>query len=268
MGGAAGHWVRGAGEVEEMGVLGVVELERAGERFEHAVRDAADVPALQALVVVNADAGQRGDLLAAKTRDTPLAVSGQTRLLRGDLRSPSGQELSDVVCGVHGYTAYDRSGIARRPWQYPSHRASQGSRIGASVRRAMEHSSAETTRWTSEELNRIDAAEELRIASLRRDGILRNPVTIWFVRCGDDLYVRSVNGPTAAWFRGTRVRHEGRIWAGGVEKDVVFVDADHEIDDQIDPQYRTKYGHYAAHIIDAITSPQARSTTLKLVPRA
>src|SRR5919109_2428356 len=81
--------------------------------------------------------------------------------------------------------------------------------------------------WTSDELNKIGKAEELQIASLRRDGALRNPVTIWVVRVGDDLYVRSVNGRTAAWFRGSQERHEGRIWAGGVQKDVTFVDADH-----------------------------------------
>ena len=52
------------------------------------------------------------------------------------------------------------------------------------------------TKWTSEELTKIGTAEELRIASLRRDGTLRNPVTIWVVRLGDDLYVRSANGRT------------------------------------------------------------------------
>jgi hypothetical protein len=67
------------------------------------------------------------------------------------------------------------------------------------------------TAWTSDELSKIGAAEELRIASLRRDGTLRNPVTIWVIRHGDDLYVRSVNGRTAAWFRGTQECHEGRI---------------------------------------------------------
>src|SRR5829696_8630409 len=39
--------------------------------------------------------------------------------------------------------------------------------------------------WTSDELDRIGAAEELEIASVRRDGTLRNPVTIWVVRHGD-----------------------------------------------------------------------------------
>ncbi len=41
--------------------------------------------------------------------------------------------------------------------------------------------------WTSEELNKIGRAEELEIASLRNDGTLRNPTTIWVVRLGDDL---------------------------------------------------------------------------------
>ena len=122
--------------------------------------------------------------------------------------------------------------------------------------------------WTSDELTRIGGAEELEVASLRRDGTLRNPVTIWVVRHGDDLYVRSVNGPTAAWFCGTQSRHEGRIWAGDVEKDVTFVHVADDVTDAIDDAYRTKYRRYAASIITSITSPKARSTTIKLVLRS
>jgi len=124
------------------------------------------------------------------------------------------------------------------------------------------------TAWTSDELTRIAATDELQIASRRPDGTLRNSVTIWVVRDGDDLYVRSVNGRAAAWFRGTQVRHEDRIWAGSVEKDVTFVDADDEIDGQIDDAYRAKYRHYAASIIGHIVSPEARSATIRLVPRS
>jgi hypothetical protein len=114
----------------------------------------------------------------------------------------------------------------------------------------------------------METAEELQIAPLRNNGTLRNPVTIWAVRFGDDLYVRSVNGRTSAWFHGVQVRHEGHIRAGGVEKDVTFVEeADDEINDQIDAAYRAKYSHYAASIINHIVSPGARSATLKLVPR-
>ena len=52
--------------------------------------------------------------------------------------------------------------------------------------------------WKSDELNKIGKADELEIASLRHDGTLRKPTPIWVVRICDDLYVRSVNGPTSA----------------------------------------------------------------------
>src|SRR5574342_718566 len=101
------------------------------------------------------------------------------------------------------------------------------------------------TPWTNDELNKIGRAEELQIAFLRRDGILRNPVTIWVVRVGDELYVRSVNGRGSGWFRGTQVHHEGHIQAGGVDKDVTFMEeADPNINEQIDAAYRTKYRRY------------------------
>ena len=123
------------------------------------------------------------------------------------------------------------------------------------------------TAWTKDELTRIGDAEELEIASTRRDGTLGSPRTIWVVPVGSDLYVRSVNGPTAAWFRGTQVRREGRIQAGGLDRDVAFADADHTLDDDIDAAYRSKYRRYARSITDSITSPGARSTTTRLLPR-
>jgi hypothetical protein len=121
------------------------------------------------------------------------------------------------------------------------------------------------TAWTNEELTRIASADELQIAPRRRDGTLRNPRTIWVVRHGDDLYVRSVNGRTSAWFRGAQVRHEALIRAGGVDKDVRLVEVD-DLNEEIDAAYRTKYRRYAPSIIDAIVSPQARAATLRLVP--
>jgi hypothetical protein len=123
------------------------------------------------------------------------------------------------------------------------------------------------TQWTRDELTKIGSAEELQIASLRRDGTLRKPVTIWVVIYDNSLCVRSVKGPTAAWFRGTQERHEGRIRAGGVEKDVTFVEAGHDIDDEVDAAYRAKYRRYAGNILNSVLTPQARSTTIKLEPR-
>ncbi|MFD9514923.1 DUF2255 family protein [Streptomyces mirabilis] len=121
--------------------------------------------------------------------------------------------------------------------------------------------------WTDDELDRVGSAEELVIASVRHDGALSKQRTIWVVRVGDGIYVRSVYGPVSHWFRTTRTRQEGHIRAGGVDKDVSFLDADHDINGQVDSAYRSKYGHYAAEIIKAITSPEASSTTMRLVPR-
>jgi hypothetical protein len=122
--------------------------------------------------------------------------------------------------------------------------------------------------WMSDELNKIGKAEELQIASLRQDGTLRNRVTIWVVRVGDDLYVRSVNGRTSTWFRGVQTRYEGQIRAGGVVKDVTFIEEpDPNINEQIDAAYRTKYRRYAASIVNTTLTPEARAATIKLVPR-
>jgi hypothetical protein len=122
--------------------------------------------------------------------------------------------------------------------------------------------------WTSEELDRIGNAEELEIAPRQPDGRLRKPLPIWVVRVGDGLYVRSYRGRAGAWYRAAQATHTGRIWAGGVEKDVVFVEeADPALNDQIDAAYRVKYNRYPQYVAPMVT-PEVRATTLKLIPHA
>ena len=120
--------------------------------------------------------------------------------------------------------------------------------------------------WTSGELRKIAAAPELALASLRRDDTRGHPVTIWVVRVGDDLYVRSWRGPNGRWFRDARASREGHIAAGGVERDVNLVDAPEDVNDAIDDAYRGKYGRYSSYV-PPMLAPQARATTLKLIPR-
>jgi hypothetical protein len=86
-------------------------------------------------------------------------------------------------------------------------------------------------------------------------------------RVDDDLFVRSVNGRSSDWFRGTQRRHEGRIRAGGVEKDVAFVEADTDLEARIDDAFREKYGRYARGVVATTLTPLARSATLQLVPQ-
>lgn len=50
------------------------------------------------------------------------------------------------------------------------------------------------TSWPPDQLERIGSAEEIRLASRRTDGTLRPYVTMWVVRAGGNLYVRSAYG--------------------------------------------------------------------------
>lgn len=124
------------------------------------------------------------------------------------------------------------------------------------------------TDWTSDELDRIGEARELRVAGRRADGRLRKPVVIWGVRVDGNFYIRSVKGTEAGWFRGTRPLHEGSISSGGVEKDVTFEDVDpaDPVNERIDAVYRQKYGAGSSSVA-AITADAARQATLKVRPR-
>ncbi|NEA98960.1 DUF2255 family protein [Streptomyces sp. SID13726] len=121
------------------------------------------------------------------------------------------------------------------------------------------------TIWTNDELTRIEGAEELRISPLRSNGTPREPLPVWVVRDGDDLYVRSFRGGAGSWYRAARSSLAGRIRCGGVAKDVIFAEVpDTDVNDRIDAAYRTKYGRYGASYVDPLVA--ARDTTLKLVP--
>jgi len=128
-----------------------------------------------------------------------------------------------------------------------------------------------TTAWTTEELDRIDGAGEVDIATRRADGSLRSDRIVWTVRHGDAVYVRSVNGVDAAWYRGVQTRHEGRLAAAGLRRDIAFVesgehaDGDRGLDDALDEAYRVKYGR-TSRPVARITADLARATTLRLDP--
>ena len=76
------------------------------------------------------------------------------------------------------------------------------------------------TAWTSRELDRLAAAEQLEITTARGDGSLRAWVPIWGVRVGDELYVRSYRGSEGAWHRHATRQAAARIRAAGIERDV------------------------------------------------
>ena len=119
--------------------------------------------------------------------------------------------------------------------------------------------------WNPTELATISGTREVEVSSLREDGTLTKPVIIWAVRVGEELYVRSVNGDAAAWWKAAEGRHEGRLEAGDVAVDVGWEDAVGERDEEIDAAYEAKYGP-SPHV-DAINAAAAKATTIRVVPR-
>ena len=124
--------------------------------------------------------------------------------------------------------------------------------------------------WTDDELRRVGAATELQIATRRDDGSLRPYVTIWIVRAGDNLYVRSAYGAENPWFRRATASGSGRIRAGGIERDVTFTPAselDAATQAAVDAAYHAKYDRYGPQIVGTVTGPHAAPVTLRLVPQ-
>ena len=122
------------------------------------------------------------------------------------------------------------------------------------------------TTWTEDELTRIGQAEELQLASNRADGSLRPFVTMWVVRAGDELYVRSAYGATNPWYRRARASGMGRIRAGGVEHDVTFGEAAAGVHAAIDAAYHAKYDGFGPRIVGTVVGRAAEAVTIRLLP--
>ena len=122
------------------------------------------------------------------------------------------------------------------------------------------------TDWSPDELSRVGRAAELEIASRRPDGSLRPFITIWAVRAGDDLYVRSAYGYDNPWFQRALKAGVGRIRAGGVERDVTFEVPGPEFAADVTGAYHAKYDSYGPAIVGSVVSSEAVRSTLRLIP--
>jgi hypothetical protein len=120
--------------------------------------------------------------------------------------------------------------------------------------------------WTPIELAGIGRAEEVEVTSRRPDGSLRPFVTIWLVRVGDQLYVRSAHGYDNPWFQRALHGRRGRIRAAGVERDIAFEVPGAGVSGGVTAAYHSKYDRYGQAIVGTVVSPEAVRSTFRLVP--
>jgi hypothetical protein len=120
--------------------------------------------------------------------------------------------------------------------------------------------------WTPQEASRLDSEDELELSSSRPDGSQRPWARIWFVRHGDEVYVRSAYGPDNGWYRRALASPGGRIRVAGLERVVTFEPPDRAKDDAITAAYHAKYGRYAKGIVATVVSADAVRSTLVVRP--
>lgn len=123
-----------------------------------------------------------------------------------------------------------------------------------------------SVQWEPQDLAAIAAAEELRIASRRKDGSLSPPVTIWCVALHGFVAMRSAYGADNGWYRRARARGSGWISAGGVERDVVLQDGGHVDHALLDEEYRRKYARFDDAIVGTVVGEHAHALTLIATP--
>jgi hypothetical protein len=124
-----------------------------------------------------------------------------------------------------------------------------------------------TTAWASQELEQIDGADELQIATNRADGTLRRWVPIWVVRVDGQVYVRTWYRRDDGWFGHALNSRRARIRVPGLEVDVAVEDvgaADEDLRAAVNAAYRAKYGRYGGASVDGMTTGDAETTTLRL----
>ncbi|MCC6763480.1 MAG: DUF2255 family protein [Deltaproteobacteria bacterium] len=117
--------------------------------------------------------------------------------------------------------------------------------------------------WPVDELSLLGRTGEIAISSRRADGSDSPWWPIWVVRVGDDVYVRSTDGPDKIWFRNALRRRRGRIRAGDTVIESVFVDHQDGPQENITAAYRAKY---RASSPWSLNRASTSTSTIKVLP--
>lgn len=120
--------------------------------------------------------------------------------------------------------------------------------------------------WTDADLEHIGGVDEVTVASRRPDGTLRPGVTIWAVRVGGNVYIRSARGHENPWFQRALRSGQGRLGVGATGRDVRFEVPDADVAEAVTTAYHAKYDHYGPRIVDSVVSPESVRSTLRVVP--
>jgi hypothetical protein len=116
-----------------------------------------------------------------------------------------------------------------------------------------------------DELRHLADVQEIVIGFERPDGSTGS-TPVWVVPVGDDVFVRSMNGPRGGWYRRLRARPEGEVReAGHVHPVRAEQVEDAETLAAVTGAYRRKYA--GSPYLPPFLGEDAVGATLRLVPR-
>lgn len=125
-----------------------------------------------------------------------------------------------------------------------------------------------STKFTTEELQSINKADDLKISPFREDGkTYGTPTWIWEVVVDNNLYVRAYNGKKGRWYQSAIQQKGGCIHAAGNVREVTFeaVENDETLNVKIDEAYKAKYNH--SPYLSSMISDRAKEATVRIIPK-
>lgn len=124
----------------------------------------------------------------------------------------------------------------------------------------------ENKQFSTDDLKKIDEADDLYISPFREDGkTYGTPTWIWTVVVHGNLYVRAYNGVYSRWYKSVIKQGAGRIQAAGMIKEVIFEPVQGDINNAIDEAYKKKYR--SSPYLSPMISNRARAATVKIMPK-
>jgi len=126
---------------------------------------------------------------------------------------------------------------------------------------------AANAKFSNNDLQKIDKADDLKISPFRADGVTYGtPTWIWEVVVDGELYVRAYNGKSGRWYQSAIQQKAGQIHTAGMVKEVQFepIENDGVLLAKIDEAYKAKYS--GSQYLGAMISERAKNATVKISP--
>jgi hypothetical protein len=124
-----------------------------------------------------------------------------------------------------------------------------------------------TEHFAPDVLSALERTEEVQIEPRSPDGRSSQPVTIWVVVDGGDVYVRSARGPKGRWYQALLKHPRGVLHAGQREIPFHAVPVnDAATIARVNEAYRRKYEHKWPSETAGMLRDDVVPTTLRLEP--